>query len=72
VSRRARATADFAEEHGFGVGVSDEQLRDFPAFLRGLNVPALRQGVLKARERLSMDRQIARLIELYASIRSAA
>jgi hypothetical protein len=72
VSRRARATADFAEEHGFGIGVSDEELRAFPAFLRGLNLPALRRGVLKAREALSMDRQIVRLIELYASIRSVA
>jgi hypothetical protein len=72
VSRRARATADFAEEHGFGVGVSDEQLREFPAFLRGLNLPALRRGVLKAREVLSMDAQIVRLIELYARIRTAA
>jgi hypothetical protein len=71
VSRRAQATAQFAEEHGFGVGVSDEQLRALPAFLRGLDLPALRRGALKARELLSMDRQISRLIDLYSSIRSA-
>lgn len=70
VSRRAQATAQFAEQHGFGVGVSDEELRAFPAFLRGLDVPALRRGVLKAREALSMDRQIVRLIDLYAHIRT--
>lgn len=71
VSRRAHATAQFAEEHGFGVGVSDEQLRALPAFLRGLDLPTLRRGVLKAREALSMDRQIPRLIELYSSIHTA-
>jgi hypothetical protein len=71
VSRRAQATAQFAEEHGFGVGVSDEQLRELPAFLRGLDLPALRRGALKAREVFSMDRQIPRLIELYASIRAS-
>jgi|GEM_PF-1243996 len=71
VSRRAQATAQFVEEHGFGVGVSDEQLRAFPSFLRGLDLAALRRGALKARETLSMDRQIPRLIELYSTIRSA-
>ena len=71
VSRRGQATAQLAEEHGFGVGVSDEQLRAFPEFLRGLDLPALQRGVLKAREALSMDRQIPRLLDLYSSIHTA-
>ncbi|MBS3964062.1 MAG: hypothetical protein KGZ80_06125 [Methylomonas sp.] len=65
VSHRAEATAEFVERHGCGLAISAEQLRDLPNVLQGLDWLALRKGVLAARERLSMDSQVQRLIGFY-------
>jgi len=66
VSRRAEATAEFVERHGCGIAISSAELHDLPNFLKGLDWLGLRRGVLAARERLSMDEQIRRLIDFYA------
>jgi len=66
VSRRAEATAEFVERHGCGIAITAAELQDLPNFLEGLDWPGLRRGVLAARARLSMDKQIRRLIDFYA------
>lgn len=68
VSARAEATARFVEAEGIGKGVSDAELQDLPTLLDTLDHRQLKQNVLAARERLSMDVQIQRLIELYQRI----
>ncbi len=68
VSARAEATTRFVETEGIGKGVSDEELQDLPALLDTLDHRQLKRNVLLARERLAMDVQIQRLIELYTRI----
>lgn len=68
VSARAEATTRFVEAEGIGKGVSDDELRDLPALLETLDHRQLKRNVLLARERLAMDVQIQRLVDLYARI----
>ncbi|WP_020484846.1 hypothetical protein [Methylomonas sp. MK1] len=65
VSCRAEATAEFVERYGCGVAISSTELRDLPNFLRNLDWDSLRAGVVEARECLSMDKQVQRLIDFY-------
>jgi len=67
VSRRAEATAEFVEKNGCGIGITDSELHSLPEFLRTIDLSALRRGALEARQRLSIDQEVHRLINFYES-----
>lgn len=55
-------------EYGIGAVVSEAQRKDLPALLDKLDHDQLRRNVAAAREQLSMDVQVERLIGLYGRV----
>lgn len=61
-----RALARFVAEEG--VGLSLDSLDDLPDRLAALDIPALRQRVVGARRRLTVEANIGRVTELYETV----
>lgn len=66
VSRRWTAVVEIVEAYGCGAVIDDDARGRLPEILAGLDAARLRRGALEARDHLAMDRQIDRLLALYA------
>jgi hypothetical protein len=68
VSDRWAAVCTLVRRHGVGIVVSPAQLHDLGPQLAAADYPTLRSNVYRAREALSLQRQLPRLTGLYRAL----
>ena len=65
VMDRLKGVSREVEQNGLGVVLAEKDLYDLEGVLKGVDYQALKNNVLKYREKHSMDHEIDRLFQLY-------